>query len=145
MVKFINLLVGGAITPINVEDVVKVVGVANGGNASTVTLTYKSAATLVITSEAGAGKGFGAGSATSVANGVKGFWGAIIDASSQPWNLVEYPSAGEAWTASYAPASQASEYAKQSAVPAAPGTFGAKQTQMIQNDDDAAIVWASVA
>ena len=47
--------------------------------------------------------------------------------------------------ASYAPASQASEYAKQSAVPAAPGTFGAKQTQMIQNDDDAAIVWASVA
>ena len=40
MVKFINLKVGGAITPINVEDVVKVKGVANGGNASTITLTY---------------------------------------------------------------------------------------------------------
>jgi hypothetical protein len=86
MVKFINLKVGGAITPINVEDVVKVKGVANGGNASTITLTYKSAATLVITSEAGAGKGFGAGSASSVANVEKGFWNAILNAYGQPWN-----------------------------------------------------------
>ncbi|MCP5079346.1 MAG: hypothetical protein GY951_14985 [Psychromonas sp.] len=145
MVKFINLLVNGAITPINVEDVVKVVADAKGGNASTVTLTYKSAATLVITAEAGAGKGFGSGSATSAANVVKGFWGAIIDASSQPWNLVEYPSAGEAWTASYAPASQGGDYRKQSANPAGSATFAGKQTQMIQNDADIAIVWASVA
>jgi hypothetical protein len=145
MVKFINLLVGGAITPINVEDVVKVVGTANGGNASTVVLTYKSAATLTITSEAGAGKGFGNGSATTVANVVKGFWGAIIAAQSQPWNLPVYPSENGAWTASYLPASQDSDYYKQDDIPVSPGTFETKQSIMIQNDDDVAIVWATVA
>ena len=145
MVKFINLKVGGAITPINVEDVVKVKGAANGGNASTVTLTYKSAATLVITSEAGAGKGFGAGSATSVANVEKGFWNAILNAYQQPWNLPVYPSADGEWVADFPPAVQSVDYKKQSDLSGAGASFIAKQTQPIVNDGDVPIVWASVA
>ena len=99
MVKFVNILIGGEITPVNVEDVVTVAAASNTSNASTVTLTYKSGATLVITSEAGADKGFG--TVATEAQVEKGFWGAILNAYQQPWNLPVYPAPGRAWTAAY--------------------------------------------
>jgi len=145
MVKFINLKVGGVITPINVEDVVKVKGAANGGNASTITLTYKSAATLVITSEAGANKGFGNGSATSVADVERGFWNAILNAYEMPWNLPVYPSADGEWVADFPPASQASAYVKQSDASGAGASFVAKQTQPVITNLLVPVVWATVA
>ena len=34
MVKFVNILIGGAITPVNVEDVVTVAATASGGSGA---------------------------------------------------------------------------------------------------------------
>ena len=99
----------------------------------------------MFTSEAGAGKGFGAGSASSVANVEKGFWNAILNAYGQPWNLPVYPSADGEWVADFPPASQASTYVKQSDASGAGAAFIAKQTKPIVNDGDVPIVWASVA
>ncbi len=72
MVKFVNILIGGAITPINVEDVVTVAATASGGEDSTVALSYKSGKVLTIQVEAGAVKGF---ETVATAEQVeKGFW-----------------------------------------------------------------------
>lgn len=59
--------------------------------------------------------------------------------------LPVYPSADGEWVADFPPASQASAYVKQSNASGAGASFIAKQTQPIVNDDDVAIVWASVA
>ncbi len=143
MVKFVNILIGGAITPINVEDVVTVAATASGGEDSTVALSYKSGKVLTIQVEAGAGKGFG--TQTTAAQVEKGFWGAILDAYEMPWNLPVYPAPGRAWTAAYDndPVDEV-DYVTQGADPR-DTKFADKQPVTILNDDEEVIVWGSVA
>jgi hypothetical protein len=56
-----------------------------------------------------------------------------------------YPGTSEVFGWTVQPAtSQDSEYAKQSAVPVAPGTFEAKQSSSVLAKDGGAIVWSTV-
>tara|TARA_R110002050_G_C8859437_1_gene507295 strand:- start:617 stop:1057 length:441 start_codon:yes stop_codon:yes gene_type:complete len=140
--KYLNVLVGGVNTPVNIDDVVAVAATGNAGNvATTAVLTYKNSSTLTLTTPAD-DNGFAVATAPDV---VRSLWEAIIAANALPWNMVMYPGTSEAFGWTVQPAtSQDSEYAKQSAVPVAPGTFEAKQSSSVLAKDGGAIVWSTV-
>jgi len=140
--KYLNVLVGGANTPINIEDVVAVAATGNAGNvATTAVLTYKNGKTLTLTTPADS-NGFAVATAPLV---VRCLWEAIIAAGSQPWNMVMYPGPSSVFDWTIQPAtSQASEYRKQSANPAGSATFEGKQSGSVLAKDGGAIVWSTV-
>ena len=140
--KYLNVLVDGANTPINIEDVVAVAATGNAGNvATTAVLTYKNGKTLTLTTPADA-NGFAVATAPLV---VRCLWEAIIAAGSQPWNMVMYPGPSSVFDWTIQPAtSQASEYRKQSANPAGSATFEGKQSGSVLAKDGGAIVWSTV-
>ncbi len=140
--KYLNVLVGGANTPINIEDVVAVAATGNAGNvATTAVLTYKNGKTLTLTTPAD-GNGFAVATAPLV---VRCLWEAIIAAGSQPWNMVMYPGTSSVFDWTIQPAvSQASEYRKQSANPAGSATFEGKQSGSVLAKDGGAIVWSTI-
>ena len=109
--------------------------------ATTAVLTYKNSSTLTLTTPAD-DNGFAVATGPDV---VRSLWEAIIAANALPWNMVMYPGTSEAFGWTVQPAtSQDSEYAKQSAVPVAPGTFEAKQSSSVLAKDGGAIVWSTV-
>jgi len=139
--KYLNVLVGGVNTPINIDDVVAVAATGHATNAATAVLTYKNSSTLTLTTPAD-DNGFAVATGPDV---VRSLWEAIIAANALPWNMVMYPGTSEVFGWTVQPAtSQDSEYAKQSAVPVAPGTFEAKQSSSVLAKDGGAIVWSTV-
>jgi len=140
--KFLNVLIAGVVTPVNIDDVVAVVATGNNGNvATTVAITYQSGKVATLTTPAD-DDGFNVATAPNVQ---RAFWSAITKAQEQPWNMVSYPAPGQEIVLTVEPAtSQASEYAKQSAVPVAPGTFQAKQSTSVLSKDGLAIVWSTI-
>ncbi len=123
--KYLNVLVGGVNTPINIDEVVTIVATGNAGDvATTVVMTYKNLKTLTLTTPAD-DNGFAVATGSDVE---RSLWEAIIAASSQPWNMVMYPSPSKAFGWTLSPAtSQASDYAAQNAPPA-DTVFAAKQS-----------------
>ena len=140
--KYLNVLVDGANTPINIEDVVAVAATGNAGDvATTAVLTYKNGKTLTLTTPAD-DNGFAVATAPLV---VRCLWEAIIAAGSQPWNMVMYPGPSSVFDWTIQPAtSQSSEYIKQSANPAGSASFAGKQSGSVVAKDGGAIVWSTV-
>tara|TARA_R110002020_G_C15776022_1_gene728655 strand:+ start:88 stop:528 length:441 start_codon:yes stop_codon:yes gene_type:complete len=140
--KYLNILVGGANTPINIDDVVTVAATGNAGNiATTAVLTYKNGGTLTLTTPAD-GNGFAVATGPLV---VRSLWQAIIAAAAQPWNMVMYPGSSEVFDWTIQPAtSQASQYRKQDANPAGSATFAGKQSGSVLAKDGGAIVWSTI-
>ena len=135
--KYLNVLVGGANTPINIEDVVAVAATGNAGDVvTTAVLTYKNGKTLTLTTPAD-DNGFAVATAPLV---VRCLWEAIIAAGSQPWNMVMYPGPSSVFDWTIQPAtSQSSEYIKQSANPAGSATFAAKQSTALLGTGSATV------
>tara|TARA_R100001369_G_C3250740_1_gene156049 strand:- start:90 stop:548 length:459 start_codon:yes stop_codon:yes gene_type:complete len=147
--KFVNMTVGGAITPINVEDVVAVsaTGQTNAaGAAAIIVMTYKNGTTMTFST----GINVLAFSVAYEPTIEKAWWDVIISALATPWNLPVYPSLDEAWGYTFLPVSQASQYVRQSATPTL-NTFEAKQSQELKANNAAAaavqtdLVIASIA
>ena len=102
--KFLNVLIDGVQTPINIDDVVAVQATKGAANSSAgkVEIFYASGKKATITAS---------GNTTALtwtsdaenANVQKGFWEAIIDAQAYPWNMVIYPSPAVAWDQTYSP------------------------------------------
>ena len=132
--KYLNILVGGANTPINIDDVVTVAATGNAGDvATTAVLTYKNGGTLTLTTPAD-DNGFAVATGALV---VRSLWQAIIAAAAQPWNMVMYPgsSAVYDWTiqpdASVAPAAGSRSYIGQNDTPSGSSTFASKQSTQL--------------
>lgn len=147
--KFVNMTVGGAITPINVEDVVAVSATGranNAGAAATIVMTYKNGSTMTFST----GVNVLAFTVAYEATVEKAWWDVIISALATPWNLPVYPSLDEVWAYTFLPASQGSQYVRQSATPTL-NTFEAKQSQPLKVNNAAAaavqtdLVIASIA
>ena len=145
--KYLNILVGGANTPINIDDVVTVAATGNNGNiATTAVLTYKNGGTLTLTTPADA-NGFAVATGALV---VRSLWQAIIAAAAQPWNMVMYPgsSAVYDWTiqpdASVVPAAGSRSYIGQNDTPSGSASFASKQSGSVLAKDGGAIVWSTV-
>ena len=138
--KYLNVLVGGVNTPINIDDVVAVAATGHATNAATAVLTYKNSSTLTLTTPAD-DNGFAVATGPDV---VRSLWEAIIAANALPWNMVMYPGTSEVFGWTVQPAtSQASEYAAQDAPPA-DTVFAAKQSTSVLAKDGGAIVWSTV-
>ena len=91
--KFIRLSVGGANTLINVTDVTTVVAVgAAAAQASTLTITYASGGSTLLTTAANADDNFLVAGAPAV---VQAFWNIITEAVAQPWNQPVVPTNGQ--------------------------------------------------
>jgi hypothetical protein len=147
--KFVNMTVGGAITPINVEDVVAVSATGranNAGAAAIIVMTYKNGSTMTFST----GTNLLAFTVAYEATIEKAWWDVIIAALATPWNLPVYPSLDEVWAYTFLPASQGSQYVRQSATPTL-NTFEAKQSQPLKVNNAAApavqtdLVIASIA
>ena len=147
--KFVNMTVGGAIVPINVEDVVAVAatGQANNANAAaTIVMTYKNGTTMTFST----GTNLLAFTVAYEATIERAWWDIIIASLATPWNLPVFPSLSEAWLYTFLPVSQASQYATQGATPTL-STFEAKQSQPLKANNAAAattqtnLVIASIA
>ena len=136
--KFVNMTVGGAITPINVEDVVTVSATGkanNAGAAATIVMTYKNGSTMTFST----GTNLLAFTVAYEATVEKAWWDVIIAALATPWNLPVYPSLDEVWAYTFLPASQESQYRKQSANPAGSATFAAKQSTALLGTGSATV------
>tara|TARA_R110000751_G_C13508764_1_gene451282 strand:- start:47 stop:487 length:441 start_codon:yes stop_codon:yes gene_type:complete len=140
--KYLNILVGGANTPINIDDVVAVAATGNGGAvATTAVLTYKNSTTLTLTTPATTA-GFAVASAPLV---VRALWQAIIAANAKPWNMVMFPGTSEVFDWTVQPAtSQDSDYMGQNDTPSGSSTFAAKQSESVLSKAGEAIVWSTV-
>ena len=142
--KFLNILIGGVVTPVNIDDVVAVVATGHASNAATVAITYKSGKVATLTTPAD-DDGFNVATAPSVS---RAFWNAIVSAQELPWNMVSYPAPGESLVLINEPASsQASSYLKPSALAgqSETATFAAKQGSVVLAKDGGEIVFASIA
>jgi len=140
--KYLNVLVGGANTPINIDDVVAVSATGQaGGNAAIAVLTYKNSTTLTLTTPADT-DGFDVATGALV---VRSLWQAIVAAGALPWNMVMYPGTTEVFDWTVQPAtSQASDYIGQNTTPSGSSTFEAKQSESVLSKAGAAIVWSTV-
>ena len=147
--KFVNMTIGGAIAPINVEDVVAVSATGqanNAGAAAIIVMTYKNGSTMTFST----GTNLLAFTVAYEATIERAWWDVIISALATPWNLPVFPSLSEAWEYTFLPVSQESEYVVQSATPTQ-NTFEAKQSQPLKANNAAAaaaqtdLVIASIA
>lgn len=142
--KFIRLSVGGTPTLINITDVTTVVAVGTtAANAATVTITYASGGSTLLTTAATNTANFLAAAIPTVS---QAFWSIIADAVAQPWNLPILPMNGqtailmtEAVTQS--PAAGARAYLGQSANPAGSASFAAKQGTPVLNQGGTQLVF----
>ena len=102
--KFLNVLIDGVQTPINIDDVVAVAATKGsvGSSAGKVEIFYASGKKATLTASGTSNATTWATDAEN-ANVQKGFWEAIIDAQAYPWNMVIYPSPGVAWDQTYSP------------------------------------------
>ena len=102
--KFLNVLIDGVQTPINIDDVVAVQATKGAANSSAgkVEIFYASGKKATITASGQTNATTWASDAEN-ANVQKGFWEAIIDAQAYPWNMVIYPSPAVAWDQTYSP------------------------------------------
>lgn len=140
--KYLNVLVGGAATPINITDVVAINATGNDGDvAGSAVITYINGSTLTLASDA-TDNGFDVAAGPSV---VRSLWEAIIAAGALPWNLVIYPSPSVIFDWTILPAvSQASQYVGQDGDPAGSASFAAKQSSSVAAKDGGAIVWTGI-
>ena len=139
--KYLNILVGGANTPVNIDDVVAVAATGHASNAATAVLTYKNSTTLTLTTPA-TDAGFAVATGALV---VRSLWEAIIAAGALPWNMVMYPGTSEVFDWTVQPAtSQDSDYMGQNDTPSGSSTFEAKQSEAVLSKAGAAIVWSTV-
>ena len=145
--KYLNVLVGGAATPINITDVVAINATGNDGDvAGSAVITYINGSTLTLASDATDNAclafGFDVAAGPSV---VRSLWEAIIAAGALPWNLVIYPSPSVIFGWTILPAvSQASQYVGQDGDPAGSASFAAKQSSSVAAKDGGAIVWTGI-
>jgi hypothetical protein len=140
--KYLNILVGGANTPVNIDDVVAVSATGQAGNTAAIAvLTYKNSTTLTLTTPADS-DGFAVATGALV---VRSLWEAIIAAGALPWNMVMYPGTSEVFDWTVQPAtSQDSDYIGQNTTPSGSSTFEAKQSEAVLSKASAAIVWSTV-
>ena len=142
--KFLNILIGSVVTPVNIDDVVAVVATGNNGNsATTVAITYKSGKVATLTTPATTA-GFNVASAPNV---VRAFWGAITKAQELPWNMVSYPAPGQALTLMVEPASSvaSSQTASNPKNPALAGSvFRSKQSTLVASKAGGEIVFSTI-
>ena len=132
--KFIRLLVGGVPTLINVTDVTTVVAAgAAVAQAATVTISYASGGSTVLTTGATAAINF-----LVAANAVvsQAFWDLIADSITQPWNMPILPANGSSAVLMTAPVSAAVVAPvgpAGSPVPVSVPTFASKQSSPVLN------------
>ena len=144
--KFLNVLIDGVQTPINIDDVVAVQatkGVVGGGSAAAgkVEIFYASGKKATITASGQTNATTWASDAEN-ANVQKGFWEAIIDAQAYPWNMVIYPSPGVAWDQTYSPdPTNVVEYSKAALNNS---VLQGKSSKEFVTVDGSAVLWASV-
>ena len=154
--KFVNMTVGGAITPINVEDVVAVSATGkanNAGAAATIVMTYKNGSTMTFST----GVDVLAFTVAYEATVEKAWWDVIISTLATPWNLPVYPSLDEVWAYTFLPAAPvnpaagARPYIGQNDTPSGSASFASKQSQPLKVNNAAAaaaqtdLVIASIA
>ena len=139
--KFLNILIGGVVTPVNIDDVVAVVATGHASNAATVAITYKSGKVATLTTPSG-NDGFAVATGPNVQ---RAFWSAITKAQELPWNMVSYPAPGEAFVVEVEPAaSQASSYTSQGDGGGADG-LAAKSSSIVLAKDGGQIVFSTIA
>tara|TARA_R110002096_G_scaffold11502_1_gene42262 strand:- start:20 stop:466 length:447 start_codon:yes stop_codon:yes gene_type:complete len=132
--KFIRLLVGGVPTLINVTDVTTVVAAgAAAAQAATVTISYASGGSTILTTGATAAINF-----LAAANAVvsQAFWNLIADSITQPWNMPILPANGSSAVLMTAPVSAAVVAPvgpAGSPVPVSVPTFASKQSSPVLN------------
>ena len=132
--KFIRLLVGGVPTLINVTDVTTVVATVAGVNAAgTVTISYASGGSTVLTTAATNVANFLAAAIPTVS---QAFWDLIADSITQPWNMPILPANGSSAVLMTAPVSAAVVAPvgpAGSPVPVSVPTFASKQSSPVLN------------
>ena len=141
--KFLNILIGGVVTPVNIDDVVAVVATGHASNAATVAITYKSGKVATLTTPSG-NDGFAVATGPNVQ---RAFWSAITKAQELPWNMVSYPAPGQALTLMVEPANSvaSSQTAANPKNPALAGSvFRSKQSTLVASKAGGEIVFSTI-
>ena len=141
--KFLNVLIDGVQTPINIDDVVAVAATKGsvGSSAGKVEIFYASGKKATLTASGTSNATTWATDAEN-ANVQKGFWEAIIDAQAYPWNMVIYPSPGVAWDQTYSPdPTNVVDFSKASLNNS---VLQGKSSKEFVTVDGSAVLWASV-
>ena len=150
--KFLNVTMSDATSkPLKIDNVVTITS-AYAAGVATFTLTYSSGGTAALARQGDAAAIYVPATAAQLAEVVRTLWNIIASSASQPWNQPFYQGVGYSWDNwTVQPASsQASSYYEQDANPAGSSTFAAKNSNILEGQNNAAADgdmtsgWASI-